>query len=206
MRAIIARQRGLHPFRTYPTLISMAEFFPALNDDHHAFIARQPVYFVATAAAGARVNLSPKGLDSFRVLDANTVAYLDLAGSGNETHAHLVADGRITVMFCAFDRPALILRIYGRGRAVLPQDAEWGELAARFDLLPGTRQIFVIAVEEVQTSCGWGVPEMALVRERETLPKYHRNRGPEKLLDIMASRTRSIDGLPTRPATEAVGF
>jgi hypothetical protein len=184
----------------------MAEFFPALNDEHHALIARQPVYFVATAAAGARVNLSPKGLDSFRVLDAYTVAYLDLAGSGNETHAHLVADGRITVMFCAFDRPALILRIYGRGRAVLPQDAEWAELAAKFDLLPGTRQIFVIAVEEVQTSCGWGVPEMALVRERETLPKYHRNRGPEKLLDIMASRTRSIDGLPTRPATEAVGF
>lgn len=184
----------------------MAEFFPALNDGHRAFIARQPVYFVATAAADARVNLSPKGLDSFRVLDANAVAYLDLAGSGNETHAHLLADGRITVMFCAFDQPALILRIYGRGRAVLPQDADWAALAAGFDLLPGTRQIFVIAVEEVQTSCGWGVPEMTLVRERETLPKFHRNRGPEQLLDVMASRTRSIDGLPTRPATEAVGF
>ena len=184
----------------------MAEFFPELNDAHRAFIARQPVFFVATAAADARVNLSPKGLDCFRVLDARSVAYLDLAGSGNETHAHLAADGRITVMFCAFDRPALILRIYGRGRAVLPQDGEWADLAARFDLLPGTRQIFVIGVEEVQTSCGYGVPEMAIVRERETLPKLHRNRGPERLLEVMASRTRSIDGLPTRPATEAVGF
>ena len=184
----------------------MAQFFPALTDEHRTFIARQPVYFVATAAAEARVNLSPKGLDSFRVLDANTVAYLDLAGSGNETHAHLAADGRITVMFCAFDRPALILRLYGQGRAVLPQDAEWAALAEHFDLLPGTRQIFVIAIEQVQTSCGYGVPEMALVRARETLPKLHRNRGPERLLDVMASRTHSIDGLPTRPATEAVGF
>lgn len=186
--------------------VNMAEFFPALTDEHRGFIARQPVFFVATAAEAARVNVSPKGLDSFRVINAGTVAYLDLAGSGNETHAHLAADGRITVMFCAFDRPALILRLYGRGRAVLPQDTEWAELAAEFDLLPGIRQIFVITIEEVQASCGWGVPEMALVRERETLPKFHRNRGPERLLDVMASRTRSIDGLPTRPATEAVGF
>ena len=181
----------------------MAEFFPALTDDHRAFIARQPVFFVATAAADARINLSPKGLDSFRILDDRTVAYLDLMGSGNETNAHLEADGRITIMFCAFDRPALIFRIYGRGRAVLPQDAEWDALAARFDLLPGTRQIFVIAIDQAQTSCGWGVPEMALTRERETLVKYHRNFGPpEKLLGVMAARNRSIDGLPVRVPTE----
>ena len=101
------------------------EFFPALTADHRAFIARQPVFFVATAAPGARINLSPKGMDSFRVLDDGTVAYLDLMGSGNETNAHLLADGRITIMFCAFDRPALILRLYGQGAAVLPQDARW---------------------------------------------------------------------------------
>ena len=177
----------------------MSEFFPALTDDHRAFIDRMPVFFVATAAADARLNLSPKGLDSFRVIDAATVAWLDLMGSGNETAAHLAADGRITIMFCAFDRPALILRLYGRGRAVLPQDGEWGALAARFDLLPGARQIFVVAIDSVQTSCGWGVPEMQLVRERETLVKYHRNFGPpEKLLGVMAGRTRSIDGLPVR--------
>lgn len=184
----------------------MAQFFPALTDNHRAFIARQPLFFVATAAAEARINLSPKGLDCFRVLDERTVAYLDLAGSGNETHAHLAADGRITIMFCAFDRPALILRLYGKGRSVLPQDHDWAGVAAHFDLLPGTRQIFVIAIDEVQTACGWAVPEMTLVRERETLVKHHRNRGPERLLDVMASRTRSIDGLPTRPATQAPGF
>ena len=183
------------------------EFFPVLNDEHtRAFIARQPMFFVATAAADARINLSPKGLDGFRVLDAGSIAYLDLAGSGNETHAHLAADGRITLMFCAFEQPALILRLYGRGRAVLPQDADWPALAAAFTLLPGTRQIFVVAVETVQTSCGWGVPEMAVVRERPTLVKYHAGVGPERLLEKLAGRTRSIDGLPTRSATQAPGF
>ena len=178
------------------------EFFPALNDDHRAFIARQPVFFVATAAVGARINLSPKGMDSFRVMDDETVAYLDLMGSGNETNAHLEADGRITIMFCAFDRPALIMRLYGHGRAVLPQDAQWTELAALFPAMPGVRQIFTIAVDSVQTSCGWGVPEMALTRERQTLVKYHAQRSADELLAIMATRTRSIDDLPTRVATE----
>lgn len=130
------------------------EWFSALNTAHREFIARAPVFFVATAAAGARINLSPKGMDAFRVLSDTRVAYLDLIGSGNETNAHLLADGRITVMFCAFDRPALILRLYGRGEAVLPQDARWGELAALFPTLPGTRQIFTIDIDSVQTSCG----------------------------------------------------
>ena len=178
------------------------EFFPALTPEHREFIARQPVFFVATAAADARINLSPKGLDSFRVLDDSTVAWLDLMGSGNETNAHLLADGRITVMFCAFDRPALIFRLYGHARSVLPQDAEWAELAARFELLPGTRQIFVMALDEAQTSCGWGVPEMTLTRERATLVKYHAQRSPDQLLEVMATRDRSIDGLPVRVATE----
>lgn len=130
------------------------DFYPELSADHRAFVERQPVFFVATAAEGARINLSPKGMDSFRVLDPATVAYLDVGGSGNETNAHLAADGRITIMFCAFDRPALIFRIYGTGRAVLPQDEGWADLYARFTPLPGTRQIFVIAVDQVQTSCG----------------------------------------------------
>ena len=178
------------------------EFFPALNDDHRAFIARQPVFFVATAAAEARINLSPKGMNSFRVVDANTVAWLDLMGSGNETNAHLAADGRITVMFCAFDRPALIMRLHGRGEAVLPQDARFADLLARFPDMPGVRQVFTMAVESVQTSCGWGVPEMELVRERQTLVKYHAQHSADDLLQVMASRTRSIDGLPVRVPTE----
>ena len=114
----------------------MAEFFDELNDAHRAMIAAQPLFFVATAAADARINLSPKGYDCFRVLGPKRVAYLDLGGSGNETNAHLLADGRITLMFCNFRQPALILRIYGRGSPVVPWDREWDELAAHFVLLP----------------------------------------------------------------------
>jgi hypothetical protein len=176
----------------------MSEFFTALTDDHAAFIAKQPVFFVATAAADARVNLSPKGMDSFRVLSSTQCGYLDVGGSGNETNAHLAADGRITIMFCAFDRPALILRLYGRGRAVLPQDAEWSDRAPHFTPLPGARQIFVIDVESVQTSCGWAVPFMTLDRERETLSKYHAQQDPEARLAVIAGRSKSIDGLPVR--------
>ena len=175
------------------------EFTDHLTLDHEAMIARQAVFFVATAAADGRINLSPKGLaDTFKVLGPNRVAYLDLGGSGNETHAHLAADGRITIMMCNFEQPALILRIYGRGKSVLPQDAGWAELAGHFTLLPGTRQIFDIAVESVQTSCGWGVPVMSLDKERETLVKYHAQSDPAKWEAKRAGRTRSIDGLPTR--------
>ncbi|MGX7927381.1 pyridoxamine 5'-phosphate oxidase family protein [Tsuneonella sp. HG094] len=182
----------------------MAEFTDSLTDDHIAMIAAQPVYFVATAAADGRVNLSPKGLeDTLKVLSPSRVAYLDLGGSGNETHAHLVAEqadpGRITLMLCNFRQPALILRIYGRGRPVLPQDAGWDELATHFALLPGTRQIFDIAVESVQTSCGWGVPLMDYEKDRATLVKYHAQADPAAWEEKFAGRTRSIDGLPTRP-------
>lgn len=177
------------------------EFFTALTDDHRAFIAKQPVFFVATAADGARINLSPKGMDAFRVLSPTQVGYLDVGGSGNETHAHLAADGRITIMMCAFDRPALIFRLYGRGRAVLPQDGDWAETAAHFALLPGTRQIFVIDLDSIQESCGWGVPFMSFDRERETLSKYHAQQNPLDRLTKIAERTKSIDGLPVRVQT-----
>lgn len=177
----------------------MADFFDRLDDKHIAMIGQQPVFFVATAAEDARINLSPKGYDAFRVIAPDRVAYLDLGGSGNETHAHLAADGRITLMFCNFDRPALILRIYGTGRAVLPQDAGWSELCGHFDMLPGTRQIFDIAVESVQTSCGWGVPFMDYRDERETLKKAHRQMDADAWVGMAQSRTKSIDGLPTRP-------
>jgi Pyridoxamine 5'-phosphate oxidase len=175
------------------------EFTDHITLDHEAMIGKQAIFFTATAATEGRINLSPKGLaNTFKVLGPQRVAYLDLGGSGNETHAHLAADGRITIMMCNFEQPALILRIYGRGRPVLPQDADWAELAAQFTLLPGTRQIFDIAVESVQTSCGWGVPVMTLDKERETLPKYHAQSDPVKWATKMAGRTTSIDGLPTR--------
>ncbi len=177
----------------------MSDFTDALTDDHRAMIERQPVFFTATAAADGRINLSPKGYDTLRVLSPSRVAWLDLGGSGNETQAHLTADGRITIMFCEFARPALILRIYGTGRAVLAGDEGWDALAAHFELLPGTRQIFDIAVDSVQTSCGWGVPVMALDHERATLLKYHAKFAPDEWVERLSDRTESIDGLPVRP-------
>ncbi|MGI4877208.1 MAG: pyridoxamine 5'-phosphate oxidase family protein [Janthinobacterium lividum] len=175
------------------------EFFARISDKHRDFIAAQPVFFVATAAPDARINLSPKGMDCFRVLGPNRVAYLDFGGSGNETNAHLLADGRITVMFCAFDRPALIMRLYGHGVAVLPQDAGWGEISNHFTIEPGVRQIFDITVDSLQSSCGWAVPFMQFERERSTLRKYYAPSTAEANLAKWEKRTRSIDGLPTRP-------
>lgn len=177
----------------------MAEFTETLRPGHIAMVEQQPVFFVATAAEGARINLSPKGYDSFRIISPSRVAYLDLGGSGNETNAHLIADGRITVMFCNFQQPPLILRIYGRGTPVLPWERGWDELAGHFTLLPGTRQIFDIAVESVQTSCGWGVPVMNLDKERATLVKYHAQADPVEWAGKHKTRRRSIDGLPARP-------
>ena len=178
----------------------MADFFDALSEAHIAMIAAQPIFFVATAAPEGRINLSPKGLDeTLKVFSPTRVAYLDLGGSGNETNAHLLADGRITLMVCNFQQPALILRIYGRGRPVLAADPEWDAFAAHFTLLPGTRQIFDIAVESVQTSCGWGVPLMDYGKDRATLVKYHAQADPAAWEAKMAGRTRSIDGLPVRP-------
>jgi hypothetical protein len=177
----------------------MADFTDILTDKHVAFIKNQPIFFTATATSDGRINLSPKGYaDTFHVLSQSQVAYLDFGGSGNETHAHLAADGRITIMFCAFDRSALILRIYGRGRAILPQDSEWDAVAASFNLAAGTRQIFLIDIDSVQTSCGWGVPLMTLNGERDTLQKYHRQADPVVWVEKYNSRTQSIDGLPTR--------
>jgi hypothetical protein len=176
----------------------MAEFFDQILPQHQTMIAAQPVFFVATACAEGRINLSPKGYDAFRVLSPTRVAYLDLGGSGNETNAHLLEDGRITLMFCNFHQPAQILRIYGRGQPVLPWERDWDDLAVHFTLLPGTRQIFDIAVESVQTSCGYGVPQMTLDRERPTLLKVHARADPQEWAYKHRNRRQSIDGLPTR--------
>jgi hypothetical protein len=176
----------------------MAEFFDELNERHVAMIGQQPVFFVATAAQDARINLSPKGYDVFRILSPKRVAWLDLGGSGNETNAHLLADGRITLMFCNFQQPAQVLRIYGKGVPVVPWDREWEELAPHFTLLPGTRQIFDIEVDSVLTSCGYGVPLMTLERERPTLLKHHAKADPGEWAGKHKTRRTSIDGLPAK--------
>jgi hypothetical protein len=179
----------------------MSEFLDQITPELAKFIRAQPVFFVATAAPGSRINLSPKGMDTFRVLDEKRVAYLDLTGSGNETAAHLRHDGRITIMFCSFDANAEIARIYGRGAVIRPADARWAELIAHFPKISGVRQIMEINVESAMTSCGYGVPRMGEVGEmtgRDTLEKYWATRGEEKKEQYWHKHNvRSIDGLPT---------
>jgi hypothetical protein len=176
----------------------MARFYSELDDGQRAFIAAQKIFFTATAANDGRINLSPKGMDSLRILGAASVAYLDLTGSGNETAAHLKHDGRMTLMFCSFDADPLILRLYGHGRAVRRQDGEWTALRRHFPALPGERQIIVLDVESVQTSCGYAVPRYAYRGERETLARWAEKKGVPGLLDYWREKNQvSIDGLAT---------
>ena len=182
----------------------MAKFYDSISDDLREFIEAQHIFFVATAplAADGHVNLSPKGHDVFRVLGPNQVAYLDLTGSGNETSAHLLENGRITFMFCAVKGPANILRLYGTGHAVLPDTPEWDELIPNFEVLTGTRQLIVADIHQVQTSCGYAVPFFDYVEDRQTLVKWAENKGPEGLTAYHAEKNfQSLDGLPTPLST-----
>lgn len=176
----------------------MAQFFDALSEDLEQFIAEQALFFVATAPHEGRISLSPKGMDTFRCLGPKTVAYLDLTGSGNETAAHLRENGRVTLMFCSFSRKPMILRLYGHGRSVMPESAEWDELYAHFEPMPGVRQIFLIDVDAVQTSCGYGVPVFTGREERPTLRKWSEHKGEDGLAAYRQEKNRrSIDGLET---------
>ncbi len=166
------------------------------------WITAQPLFFNASAplAGDGHINLSPRGLDSFRVLGPRRVAYLDLTGSGNETAAHLRENGRVTIMFCAFEGEPRILRLFGRGRVVLPGDDDWTELLGHFNAdLPGIRQIVDIEVERIQSSCGYGVPLMAFQGERERLLEWAEKKGEEGIADYQRRNNAvSIDGLPSR--------
>ncbi len=165
------------------------------------WIAAQPLFFNASAplAADGHINLSPRGLDSLRVLGPRRVAYLDLTGSGNETAAHLLENGRITLMFCAFEGEPRILRLFGRGRIVQPGDGDWEALIKHFDAsLPGIRQIVDIELERIQTSCGYGVPLMSFQGERRRLLEWAEKKGYEGIRDYQArNNATSIDGLPS---------
>jgi hypothetical protein len=181
-------------------LLVMGNMLDSLTPELEQFIAAQHLFFVATAplSAGGHVNLSPKGLDCFRVLSPTRVAYLDLTGSGNETAAHLLENGRITLMFCAFAGKPIILRLYARGRAVQPDSAEWPTLIERFDRYPGTRQIILCDVELVQTSCGLAVPLMQFESHREGLLKWAAAKGDDGMAAYREQKNRhSIDGIPT---------
>ena len=179
---------------------TMGQQFPAIADRHRAFIEAQRIFFVASAAPGGRVNVSPKGMGTFRVLGPNDVAYLDGTGSGSETRAPLVGPGggRLTLMFCAFEGPPLVLRLYGRGQSLMRGTPEYDALLPRFDEIPGARQIVRLAVDLVQASCGMGVPLFDYREDRRDLVRHWERQGPDRLRAYWGARNAaSIDGLPT---------
>ncbi len=184
----------------------VAKVLDGIDDRLARWLERQPVFFVATAplAADGHLNVSPKGtLGTFRVLDRNTVAYLDLTGSGAETLAHLRQNGRITLMFCAFDGPPNIIRLWGSGAAVLPSSPSFRSLVDSFPAHPGVRSVIRVAVERVADSCGYAVPRMRLDSERDVLDLHNARKGTAKLAAYRVDRNAtSIDGLPAWPADE----
>ncbi|MGB0388049.1 MAG: pyridoxamine 5'-phosphate oxidase family protein [Ardenticatenaceae bacterium] len=176
----------------------MAKFYEILDENLQAFIAEQKMFFTATAPIEGRINLSPKGMDTFHIFDNKRVAYLDMTGSGNETAAHLRENGRMTIMFCSFSHKPMILRLYGRGRVIRPHDEAWSELYPLFKPEPGARQIILLEIDSVQTSCGFAVPLYEFKSERETLRRWTENKKEEGLKAYRAQKNQvSIDGLPT---------
>jgi Pyridoxamine 5'-phosphate oxidase len=176
----------------------MGKRYDALQPDQIAFIGEQHVYFVATAAPEVRVNLSPKGMDSLRILSPNRLLWLNLTGSGNETAAHLALDPRMTLMWCSFTTRPLILRTYGTARAIHKGDPDWAGLARHLPDQPGARQIIEVTVDLVQSSCGFAVPFMDFREDRPVLKDWATGKGPDGLRTYWDERNRqTIDGLPT---------
>jgi hypothetical protein len=178
----------------------MGKFFDTINESHRIFIEKQKMFFTASAplSGEGHVNLSPKGMDSFRILSNNRVAYMDIVGCWNEKYAHILENGRITFMFCAFDGPPNILRLYGNGYTVLPVDEEWQQLAPLFKLQLATRQIIVANIHKIQTSCGFSVPYYEYEGERNHAQLWAENKGAEGLEAYKQQKNRiSLDGLPT---------
>lgn len=178
----------------------MGKFSNLISPAHAEFIRKQKIFFVATAplSASGRVNVSPKGLDCFKILSESKVAYMDLISSGNETSAHTLENGRITFMFCSFDGAPNILRLYGNGTAVLPGSDEWRGLNGHFTIYPSTRQIIMADIDLVQTSCGFGVPLFTYQGERSMHFDWAENKGDKGLEKYVEEKNlKSLDGLPT---------
>ena len=176
----------------------MAQQFPDITKELKQFIECQKIFFVGTAAADGRVNVSPKGLDSLRILGSTRVAWLNVTGSGNETSAHVRQNPRMTLMFAAFEGRPKILRLFGQAEVIHSNDPQWGVLFPLFPPLPGARQIFVLAVDLVQTSCGMAVPLFDYVGDRELLSDWARKKGDEGIRRYWEQKNQlSIDGKPT---------
>ena len=178
----------------------MGKLHDGIKPAHKEFIENQHIFFVSTAplSADGRVNLSPKGLDCFRVLSDQQVGYMDLVSSGNETSAHTLENGRITIMFCSFQGAPNILRLYGKGFAVLPGTADWEVYAPHFKIYPSTRQLIIAHIDLVQTSCGFGVPLYDYAGERDIHFEWAEKKGKDGLYDyVQKNNLKSLDGLPT---------
>ena len=176
----------------------MADQFPSIDKRLQDFIEAQHMFFVATAGPEGRVNVSPKGMDSLRVLGPNRILWRNWTGSGNETAGHLLQINRMTLMWCSFGIKPMILRAYGSARTVHRHDADWDALNGHFPEFIGARQVYDMTVEMVQTSCGYAVPRMDLVTERDTLEKWTADKGPAGISDYWRDRnTHTIDGAPT---------
>lgn len=177
----------------------MGKVFEEIDDSLHAFVKRQHVFFVGTAPASVdgHVNCSPKGLDSLRVLGPSTIAYLDYAGSGAETIAHVRENGRIVIMLCAFEGPPKIVRFHGKGEVLEPDHAEFGDLLQLFAPGPGVRSIIRVAVDRISDSCGYGVPRLEFREERAQLSLWAENKGKSGLTRYKREKNAvSIDGIP----------
>lgn len=184
----------------------MAEKFESLSEKHIEFIQAQHLFFVGTAGAEGYVNVSPKGMDSLRIIDSTRVAWLNLTGSGNESAAHVLENGRMTVMFCSFDKQPLIMRLYGQASVVHPRDDDWQQLLDLFPRYTGARQIFNLDLDLVQTSCGYAVPFYQFSAERPTLIKWADNRGRPAVEQYWRDNNRvSLDGKPTGTVTPEDG-
>ncbi|MFT6265935.1 MAG: hypothetical protein ACJAWS_002088 [Oleiphilaceae bacterium] len=177
----------------------MGQQFSQLSEKHIEFIANQKLFFVGTATAESKVNISPKGMDSFKVLDDNTVAWLNVTGSGNETAAHVQTHARMTIMFAAFEGKPMILRLYGAAKAIHINDPEWASLYPLFSPMLGARQIFKVAIEMVQSSCGMSVPFFDFVAERDQLSKWAEKKGEQGIKDYWQQKNQiSLDGIQTK--------
>ena len=176
----------------------MADRFTELKDQHIQFIREQHMFFVGTADSGGYINVSPKGMDTVRGIIPAEVAWLNRTGSGNESAAHVSENGRMTIMFCSFGKQPLIMRLYGRASVVHPRDDGWAELLALFPEHLGSRQIFRLPLELVQTSCGYAVPRYDLRDHRPTLKKWAENKGSDGIEQYWQERnTMTLDGKPT---------
>ena len=173
----------------------MAKQFPNIPKNLMDFIKNQKIFFVGTAAAEGRVNVSPKGMDTLRILNENRVVWLNLTGSGNETAAHLSENDRMTIMFCSFEEKPLILRLYGHAKIYLPNDNEYRKLSGHFMSHVGARQIIDLEVDLVQTSCGFAVPFMEFKSERSQLTTWSVKKGKDGIEDYWEKKNKvSLDG------------